>query len=1172
MATLSTDNRRLLERTIVDARGLAERAAKAALEALAVGRAKPDGHMSDDQKAVRNHLRARARQLGDKRAANDTHEITHLVRECAYEHWHRMLFARFLAENNLLIEPDAGVAISLDECKELAKDEKTDLWTLAGRYAQRMLPQIFRAGDPVLQVRLAREHELKLEGYVDGLPIDVFTATDSLGWCYQFWQTDEKKRVNESENKIGADELPAVTQLFTEDYMVDFLLDNTLGAWWAGKMLNRRDAENAESEEELRRKLALPGCPWKYLRFVRAELTAEAQRTQSSDIPAESPLRDLSASAVKPLWKPAAGTFDGWPKTAKELKCIDPCCGSGHFLVAMFERLVALRMAEERLNKRKAAEAVVRDNIFGLEIDPRCTQIAAFNLAMAAWKFAGYSQLPVLNLACSGLVPNAPKEEWLQLAEGNDRLQRGMERLYQLFQQAPILGSLIEPHTGEGDLLCAAAHDLHALLERALEAASCNAETHELGVAAQGIAKAAELLSGDFTFVATNVPFLARGKQSDVMMCYANDFFTESKWELATMFIDRCRRLVPGGSIGLVSPQNWLFSTRFMAFRRSVLAETRPDILARLDSGAFETISGEVVKVTLGCFSERSATELDEIALLDVSSRRGIEAKARGLRDDPLMHSSCRQQLTNPNHRILFSEESISTDMALEKYATCYQGLVTGDAERFVRRFWEVEFDGDCWECFLMAPFSDRHFESRYNVVRWQGGAGELAEYAAATREKLHDMHESGQKHWGKWGVAIGRVTRKVGLFAGEKFDNSVATVVPKKQEFLPALYAFMRSSAFGEALHLLDQKLSLTNRTILQVEFDSEHWQAAAQKSFPRGLPEPETDDPTQWTFDGRPTVSGHSLCIGVARLLGYSWPRQVSSAVPVCAKATANGLERYMDADGIVCIPSVRGEPGAADRLLALLTAAGVKPDCDLDDWLRNSFFDEHCKLFHDRPFVWHIWDGRKRDGFHALVNYHKFCGESFTAEAQRTQRREDQNSELRALRASAVQSHSGRRLLEKLTHAYLGDWITRQRAEVKDGKEGAEERLAAALALKERLEAIIAGEPPFDLFVRWKPLAKQAIGWEPDINDGVRMNIRPFMASDLPGGKKGAGVLRSAPKIKWTKDRGKEPHRAKNEYPWFWSWDEKTKDFMGGKAFDGNRWNDCHYSNDVKRKARG
>ena len=91
---------------------------------------------------------------------------------------------------------------------------------------------------------------------------------------------------------------------------------------------------------------------------------------------------------------------------------------------------------------------------------------------------------------------------------------------------------------------------------------------------------------------------------------------------------------------------------------------------------------------------------------------------------------------------------------------------------------------------------------------------------------------------------------------------------------------------------------------------------------------------------------------------------------------------------------------------------------------------------------------------------------------------------------------------------------------------GEAGSDSRLAAAKQLQVRLKLILEGEPPFDLFVRWKPLSAQPMGWRPDLNDGVRINIRPFLAQDIPGGKKGAGILRSKPNIKWEKDRGKEP----------------------------------------------
>ena len=200
----------------------------------------PFPHMAKPQLDLRSKLLAQARQLGDgenptQRGAS---EIKRLVEKLAYDQWHRLLFARYLLENQLLISPQHGVAVSLDDCEELAPSQGLkDAWAVAARFAAVELPEIFRADDPAGAVELPVEDRKPLIALVTGLPVDVFTAGDSLGWCYQFWQADKKDEVNLAGNKIGADELPSVTQLFTEDYMVDFLLDNTLGAWWAGKQV-----------------------------------------------------------------------------------------------------------------------------------------------------------------------------------------------------------------------------------------------------------------------------------------------------------------------------------------------------------------------------------------------------------------------------------------------------------------------------------------------------------------------------------------------------------------------------------------------------------------------------------------------------------------------------------------------------------------------------------------------------------------------------------------------------------------------------------------------------------------------------------------------------------------------------------------------------------------------
>ena len=449
MKFLDKDLRKQLEKSVIKARNIAETGARSALERLAVGQSEPFKHMSPEERELRVWLRARGRQLGDT-LEGKTQTIDHLVTELAYEYWHRMLFSRFLAENNLLMHPE-GVPVSLAECDELAaelKEENLDGWTLAARYASQMLPQIFRPDDRLLQIPFAPEHKLDLEKLLNGLPCGVFTADDSLGWCYQFWQSERKEQVNRSGNKINADTLPAVTQLFTEHYMVEFLLHNTIGAWWAAKLKGEgkipKDAwAKCQTEDDCRKLVSLPRYEFTYLRFIKNDAGE---------------------------WFPAAGAFPGWPMLLREFKLLDPCCGSGHFLVAAFLLLVLLRMHEEKLSTRAACDAVVHDNLHGLEIDGRCTQIAAFALALAAWKFpdaGGYRSLPRMNIACCGVAPRGKREDWVKLANGDARLTMGMKRLYDLFQQAPHLGSLIEPR--DGDLIFAEFADLQPLLERALQ-------------------------------------------------------------------------------------------------------------------------------------------------------------------------------------------------------------------------------------------------------------------------------------------------------------------------------------------------------------------------------------------------------------------------------------------------------------------------------------------------------------------------------------------------------------------------------------------------------------------------------------------------------------------------------------------------------------------------------
>ena len=1201
--------RNQLAKAVQAARRVGEPGARNALGVLAVGDARAYPWMSPAEQDLRRRLRAHGRQLGDGRdSETGEQKVDRLAREVAYEHWHRMLFARFLAENELLIEPESGVAVSLADCEELALEQAQDRWMLAGRFAELMLPGIFRSDDPALAVRLAPETRQELERVIEALPADVFIVRDALGWTYQFWQADRKDAVNKSGVKIGADELPAVTQLFTERYMVLFLLHNTVGAWRAGRVLAAQPelAATAASEEELRQAVRLEaggGYDFSYLRFVREPRDG-----------------DEAGQPTGP-WRPASGRFEGWPRTAADLRMFDPCCGSGHFLIECLDLLVRLRMEAERLTPGAAIDAVLRDNLFGLEIDPRCTQIAAFNLALTAWTWpdaGGYRRLPDLNLACSGLAPNAPRDEWTRLSDeaadagglspkrdllGIDDslmsapLRNSLGALHDLFAQAPVLGSLIDPRAVEADLFQHDYESVRALLGGLLEREHGSDEQTERAVAAQGIARAAELLAGRYHLVITNVPYLARGKQSDVMRQFAQNRHPAAKGDLATLFVSRIFGwLDKHGVQAVVTPQNWLFLTSYKKLREKLLKQRTWHLVARLGPGAFETVTGEVVKACLFIASRGKPTagpigdtatqrQGAEMHGLDVTDSSTAAVKAVKLREGGIGSVKQAGQLENPDARIVI--DATPSTFLLSEFADALVGLQTSDDAMFVIAYWELRFiDKGVWEYLQSTPERFAETDGLSWLVRWERGRGALLSLPTAYPTK-------GLKAVGRVGIAVHRMQR---IFAyrydKERFHQNVAVIIPVSESQFAAVWCFCSSPEYHEAVRRIDQKLNVTNATLVKVPFDLDRWTAVAQERYPNGFPEPYSDDPTQWIFHGHPCgsviwdeeakwtshgpprVDATVLQVAVARILGYRWPAEHDPDIRMAAEMRTwvercSDLDTFADADGIVCLSSVGGEPAAADRLRQLLAVAygadwsaamerqllvaaagNSEPDDSIETWLRDRFFEEHCQRFHQRPFIWHVWDGR-RDGFHALVNYHRL--------------------------ASA--DGAGRRTLEALTYSHLGDWMARQEADRDRGLDGADGRLAAAQDLQNQLKKIIAGEPPCDLFVRWKPVGKQPIGWEPDINDGVRINIRPFMSAELSrGGRAGAGILRIKPKIKWSKDRGQEPRnlRPQDEYPWFWGcpgdgMQTERTDFRGGPDFDGKRWNDLHYTNAVKRAAR-
>jgi len=1036
---LSSPLRKQLETAVLAARRAAESASRAAIDGLGVFAERRPEHLDAHQAVLRNGLRAKWRQVGGDRNL--------LVAECAYEQWHRLLFARFLAENGLLLHPQYRAPVTLADCEELAAElDEPDAWAVAAGFAAAILPGIFRLDDPCVRLRLAPEGRQALEEILNALPAETFAADDALGWVYQFWQKDKKDEVNASERKIGGADLGPVTQLFTENYMVRFLLENSLGAWWAAR---HPDSPLVKSFD--------------YLRFADDG-------------------------------RPAAGGFDGWPARVAGVTVMDPCCGSGHFLVEAFSMLWQMRVEEEGSSPVDAQDAVLSENLYGLELDPRCVQIAMFAVALQAWKIGGgWRQLPMPNIACSGIPVKASVDEWKALARGDERLESALIRLHVQFRDADSLGSLIDPRStadlrrvGQMTFADIDWYRIASALDAATGRETVDPATEVLGHDAASLVRAASLLSRSYHLVVTNPPFLGRAKQGDVLMRFCEREYPESRNDLGIVFLERVLGLAADtGVAAVVSPQSWLQLHRYRDLRRRMLAHTTMYLGMWLGPRAFEAISGEVVTAAL--FVIRAAKPPNDHTMLtgDVQQARAPREKGEAIKHSPLSRVRQRHQATNPDSRILPSAVSSGS---IGDIADTHQGIKTSDNARFVRFIWELASHHGGWRRIQSAPAKTSPYTGRSEVAFWEDGLGVM------TTVCQEGALFRGQAAWGRSGVVVAEMGElNSTLYSGDLFDGTGTVVTPHNPKDLPALWAFCTSGELYGAVRSIDTSLKVTSGTVASVPFDAQRWRKVSQDAGP--LPEPWSDDPTQWLFDGRPEASLAALQVAAARLVGYQWPEQ----------SQPDDLDALADSDGIVCLPAVAGESPAADRIRQILVAAfGNKwspakatelleqadsKSKSLADWLRDEFFKQHCALFGNRPFVWHIWDGH-RDGFSALVNYHRL----------------------------------DRKTLERLTYTYLGqDWVERQRAQVRDEIAGAEARLSAALGLQKKLEAILEGEAPLDIYVRWKEVHEQPIGWEPELNDGVRVNVRPFVE---------AGVLRAPFNVHWRTDRGKNPDGSKRE----------------------------------------
>lgn len=469
---------------------------------------------------------------------------------------------------------------------------------------------------------------------------DVCQDVEVIGWLYQFYISERKDEVFagfKSNNKAGAEEIPAATQLFTPHWIVRYLVENSLGRLW---MLNRPSSRLID-----------------YMDYYIAPVGVE--------------------TSVLKVTKP------------EELRLLDPACGSGHMLTCAFDLLYVI-YEEEGYAPPEIPGLILTHNLYGAEIDARAGSLAAFALTMKARRRQRtyFSKEIIPNICVVEPISFRPEELEFLCTPNGDR--HAESDFWNQFTDADTVGSLVEPDRG---LIVRLTHHLEAL-----DHDGDMLKSNTLARANQVVWQA-DFLTPRYAVVVANPPYMGSGNMGTKLQGFVNRNFAEGKADLFSAFILRSIRLVvPGGLVAMITMQSWMFLASFEKLRNSLLSRTHIDGMAHLGTNAFDAIGGDVVSTTAFVLANAPASATPGVFFRLVDGRSESEKSQALLSRSHRFEASSLQFLAVPGTPIAYwlSDRVRSTfakGKPLAEITPPRNGLQTSDNGRFLRFWWEVSAD-----------------------------------------------------------------------------------------------------------------------------------------------------------------------------------------------------------------------------------------------------------------------------------------------------------------------------------------------------------------------------------------------------------------------------------------------------------------------------------------------
>lgn len=629
-----------------------------------------------------------------------------------------------------------------------------------------------------------------------------------IGWLYQFYNTEPKDKVyaRKKGTKLSKKDIPAVTQLFTPDWIVHYMVENSIGRIFINKKQNEgvfadgrgADEMSFDEMEEKRisnEKYIADSMGWKY--FLPESKQIKEVREQLNEINKQLALKEI-----------------------QDIKIIDPCMGSGHILVYVFDVLMQIYEANG-WTQRDAAISILENNIYGLDIDKRAYQLAYFSIMMKARSY----NRRILTL---GLKPNVH-----EIIENSNEYKVYFDESLSKETQNEIISILNEMYDAKeyGSLITTGDHPYEDIINE-LKNTDFSLFNDLVIDNVLPLIECAKVLSMKFDVTVTNPPYAPLSGCSAKLNDFVKRKYPDSKTDFCSVFMERCHEMTEkNGYQAMITMHSWMFLSSFEKLRKKLLINNTIVNMAHLGARAFEEIGGEVVQTTSFIFNNSYIKDYNSLfkRLVDFKSQDSKEVAY--LKDSNLYQTKATNFSKIPGSPIAYwiSEKfrnKFQEGKTISEYGITRRGLQTGNGEKFIRLWYEVsvgkiyfelEYDkqnSKKWFIFNSGGKFRRWYGNIENVVNWENNGYEIKKYEGSIIPS-EDLYFKPIISWNK--VSSGKISvryQRTGIIPGDASPFYFS----ENKKILLYVEAILNSRVSSEIMQVLSPTLNFEVGNIAKV------------------------------------------------------------------------------------------------------------------------------------------------------------------------------------------------------------------------------------------------------------------------------------------------------------------------------------------------------------------